>query len=164
MSSPKKDQRSLHASGTNRKHHKSVSTLLLLRSTARLYNLDIMEKLIRCRGCPRCGSSKSISVGDGFHWGTRTACRECQFNYAPPPSLLAAISATLVGACFMTDAGFLVPAAKNDATATMLLAGVAAAGLTLLLFGVLCIRRYARTPKGPLTQTNAFPVLPPDPR
>jgi len=118
-----------------------------------------MEKLIRCRGCPRCGSSKYITVGRGFQRGT--ACRECQFRYEPPPSLPGAISA---GACFMTNAAFLIPAAKNDPTAAMLLAGVAAAGLTLILFGVLCIRRYTRTPKGPLTQTNAFPVLPPHPR
>ena len=122
-----------------------------------------MEKLIRCRGCPRCGCPFYVKVARNWRWGTWNECCDCHCDYAPPPSLKIAIPAIIFGVCFISGAVAMVPAAKNDSTAAILVATFALGGLTLILGGVYAIVGYIRTPKGPLDQA-AFPVLPSNPR
>jgi hypothetical protein len=121
-----------------------------------------MEKLIRCRGCPRCGSRLYTKVAQSFGWGTWNECRDCHYNYAPAPSMKTAIPAIVLGACFLTAAVGIVPSAKLDSTVAIFLAAFGIGGLVLVLGGVYAIVRYFRTPKGPLSNTGAFPILPSD--
>jgi hypothetical protein len=123
-----------------------------------------MERLIRCRGCPRCGCRFYVKVARNWRWLTWNECADCHCDYAPPPSLKTAIPAILFGIIFIAGAVVLLPAAKNDSTAAIFVAAMALGGLTLTLGGVYAIVLCIRTPNGPLTQTRAFPILPSDPR
>ncbi len=121
-----------------------------------------MEKLIRCRRCPRCGSRLYVKVGRNFRWGTWNECLDCHYNYAAPPSLKTAIPAIIFGACFLSVAAVMLPNTKNDSTIAIFAGTTGFGGLILILGGVWNIVRYARTPKGPLSNIGAFPVVPSD--
>jgi hypothetical protein len=119
-----------------------------------------MEKLIRCRGCPRCGSRKFIGVARDFEWGTWNECRECRQQYKPAPSLVTAIGAIMLGSLFLTGATFMFPAvtALTDPVGVYTLI-MGLGGLLMIFLAILSIVRYTRTPRGPLEDVSGFPVI-----
>jgi hypothetical protein len=98
----------------------------------------------RYRRCPRCGGTRFVRVARHFRPGTWRRCR-CGQEYRGPIALGTSIVALLFGS-FFTVAGGVVWFFAHD---RLLAASALLMGLPFMLFGVLAIVQWARTPIAP---------------